>query len=69
MNGTGVAVAWMGERGVRSQEFERCQSHLKSSTKVLPDAKSRWPGGSTQQHSGPASSEQVVERVDLGCTR
>ena len=35
------------EGGVRSREFERWQSHLIPSRKVLPDAKSRWPGGSS----------------------
>ena len=32
---------------MRSREFERWQSHLISSRKVLPDANSRWPGGSS----------------------
>ena len=49
-----------GERGVRSQEFERWQSHLISSRNVLPDAKSRWPGGS-RTAARPAASRSWGE--------
>ena len=49
-----------GERGVRSREFERWQSHLISSRKVLPDAKSRWPGGSSTA-ARPAASRSWSE--------
>ena len=40
---------------VRSRELERWQSHLISSRKVLPDANSRWPGGSSTA-ARPAAS-------------
>ena len=62
MNGSAMAARGcaQGERGVRSQEFERCQSHLFSSRKVLPDAKSRWPGGSSTA-ARPAASRSWSE--------
>ena len=45
---------------VRSREFERWQSHLISSRKVLPDANSRWPGGSSPA-ARPAASRSWSE--------
>ena len=45
---------------VRSREFERWQSHLISSRKVLPDANSRWPGGSSTA-ARPAASRSWSE--------
>ena len=45
---------------MRSREFERWQSHLISSRKVLPDANSRWPGGSSTA-ARPAASRSWSE--------
>ena len=46
---------------MRSREFERWQSHLISSRKVLPDANSRWPGGSSTAARPRAASRSWSE--------